>query len=446
MEDFRTLFQIPAANMPKFEEQIAKLSKKSVKLIGSEIRPFTFSHEDRKLSDGLTHRVYTVMLTAELPVLNGWTFVARLDHSNDTGTIVRMVPNAGELPAQYRNTTATTCDHCGHKRYRRDTFVVRHDETNEFKQVGSTCLKDFFGHDPYKIAKLAELLGYAYECGKGGEHYVGGDMRWTDVEEFCGYAAMAVRLNGWVSAKAAYANSFLTSTKVTATELMLSGKKLEDADKALAIASLEWATSLREKATLSDYEHNINVVASATMIEYRSTGLAASIVGVFFNNQQKAANASVEKTVDVGNFEGVISLFNAGSKKLKHPKIHLALDNGQVIVLAVAGANSNAPGTVNITDGRPFGQNIWFGRVTPDGVWDRSRGFANKAVPQAGDTMTSLTALLASLAANPAATAAKHGKMTGNCCFCNMSLTDARSTAVGYGKTCAKNYSLVWGE
>lgn len=446
MEDFRTLFEIPASNMPKFEEQIAKLSKKSVKLIGSEIRPFTFSHEDRKLSDGLTHRVYTVMLTAELPVLNGWTFVARLDHSNDTGTIVRMVPNAGELPAQYRNTASTTCDHCGHKRYRRDTFVVRHDETNEYKQVGSTCLKDFFGHDPYKIAKLAELLGYAYECGKGGEHYVGGDMRWTDVEEFCGYAAMAVRLYGWVSAKAAYANSFLTSTKVTATELMLSGKKLEDADKALAIASLEWAISLREKATLSDYEHNINVVAGATMIEYRSTGLAASIVGVFFNNQQKAANASVEKTVDVGNFEGVISLFNAGSKKLKRPKIHLVLDNGQVIVLALAGANSNAPGTVNITDGRPFGENIWFGRVTPDGVWNRSRGYANKAVPQAGETMTSLTALLASLASNPAATAAKHGKMTGHCCFCNMALTDARSTAVGYGKTCAKNYSLAWGE
>jgi hypothetical protein len=49
------------------------------------------------------------------------------------------------------------------------------------------------------------------------------------------------------------------------------------------------------------------------------------------------------------------------------------------------------------------------------------------------------------LAQHPAETAAKNGKLTGNCCFCTSALTDKRSTEVGYGPTCAANYGLPWG-
>jgi hypothetical protein len=441
MEEFRTLFEIPAENMPKFEAQIAKLSKKSVKLIGSEIKPFTFSHEEKTLSDGRVHRVYSVMLTAQLPQLNGWTFVARLDHSNDTGTIIRMVPNSGELPEKYRTATSTSCDHCGHKRYRRDTFVVRNDESGEFKQVGSTCLKDFFGHSPMEVAKLAELLGYAYECGRGGEQFVGGDMRWIAVEDFCIAAARAVLRNGWVSGKAAYENANLVATRERAWAFYGADERVDPftrAERDLATAALEWASSLRAKETLNDYEHNICVIADATMMEPRSCGLAASIVGVYFNNQQKAISASLPKTVDVGDFTAVLDLFKVASKNLPYPKIKLLLENGQPVALSVAGSGSKYNGSVMITDGKPFGQNIWFGRVTPQGVWDRSQAVKP-------ETMTSLTALLTALSLDPAATAAKYGHLTGQCSFCSKPLKDERSTAVGYGKTCAGNYGLPWG-
>jgi hypothetical protein len=249
---------------------------------------------------------------------------------------------------------------------------------------------------------------------------------------------MAVRAFGWVSGKVAYENPNLTSTRQRAVETFYERtSKPTDADYELAMAALNWASSLREKDQLSDYEHNITVIADATMIEARSVGLAASIVGVFYNNQQKAN--PVAKTVDVGNFSAVIELMQRGGSKLKFPKIKLQLDDGQKIVLSVAGARAAKPGTVNITDGRPYGENIWFGRVHPDGVWDRSRSI-NPA------TMTSLTALLSALALDPAATAARYGKLTGQCCFCSLPLTDARSTEVGYGKICAGNYGLPWGE
>ena len=129
-----------------------------------------------------------------------------------------MVPNCTVvLPEQYRHAKNTTCDHCNVNRYRRDTFVVHNDETKEFKQIGSTCLKDFFGHDPAKIAKMAELLGYAYECGKAGEHFVGGDLRYIELQSYLEHTAAMVRKHGWISGGAAYKDERLISTRQRAT-------------------------------------------------------------------------------------------------------------------------------------------------------------------------------------------------------------------------------------
>lgn len=431
-QEQRTVFKIPAENMEKFEAQIAKISKRSEKLIGLPIKPFVFGYEIDELADGQKHKVYEVLLTAQLPVLEGWTFMARLDHANETGTIIRMVPNVGELPTEFRHAKATRCDHCNVNRYRRDTFVVRNDETGEFKQVGSTCLKDFFGHDPYKIAKMAELLGYAYECARGGEQFVGGDLRYIDLEGFLTYAAYSCRKNGWVSGRTAYENpGMYVSTKEMAFSYMMARDvDLTDDDRALAADALEWARGFADKNDLNDYEHNVLVIANAELIEPRSLGLAASIVGVFYERRRR----ETVMPTNVGDFSAVVKLFDNVSKS--SPKLTLALKNddgsaGQKIVLKVL-TSGRAPGSVGVTDGVYQGQ--WFGRVYKDGRWEPSRQVDPKL-------MTSLTALLTALAADPDATAAEYGRLTGKCCYCNTKLKKGISMQLGYGPDCAK----VWG-
>lgn len=436
VNEARTLFEIPAENMEKFEAQIAKLSARSVKLGMDPIKPFTFSHEEKAVPNSTrTHRVYSVMLTAEAPRLNGWTFVARLDHANETGTIIRMVPNTGiELPVSYRH-AETRCDHCGVNRYRRDTFVVRSDD-GVFKQVGSTCLSDFLGHDPQKIAKRAELLSYAFECGRGYEQYVGGDMRFISLEGFLQDAAYFCRTRGWVSGKTAYETGAV-ATKTRVLHTINGGEYCEetyvtDEDRACAAAALEVAQAITEPR--NDYEHNLSVIAHATMIEPRSAGVAAAIVGVFFDRRRREQNVPT----NIGSFEEVIALMQRAGAKLRYPKIRLQTETGQPVVLSVAGSKSKAPGTVNVTDGGSFEDGTWFGRVSPDGKWSPS-GRVSQA------TQASVQTLLSALAQDAAATAAKYGKLTGQCCFCAKPLTDARSTEVGYGGTCAKNYGLPWG-
>lgn len=160
--------------------------------------------------------------------------------------------------------------------------------------------------------------------------------------------------------------------------------------------------------------------------EYWVEVLAARAAGVDDKPEQKTEN--------VGDFTPVMDLFAKAKEHLKYPKIKLQAGE-QEVQLAVAGPNAKKPGTVNVTDGKPFGQNVWFGRVTPDGVWEQ-----NARVEE--ENLKPVRRLLQALAQDPAGTAKKYALLTGNCAFCGKKLTDPKSTAVGFGETCAKHFGL----
>jgi hypothetical protein len=140
--------------------------------------------------------------------------------------------------------------------------------------------------------------------------------------------------------------------------------------------------------------------------------------------------------VQVGAFGGVIALFEKAKTHLKFPKIRLMCDGTQV-VLSLAGAKSKTPGSVNIAGEGQYPNRAWFGRVSPEGQW----------IPARMDPafQTKLTALLTAFSVAPAAVAKDHGKLTGNCCFCNKVLglgEDRRSVVVGFGPVCADHWGL----
>lgn len=136
---------------------------------------------------------------------------------------------------------------------------------------------------------------------------------------------------------------------------------------------------------------------------------------------------------------GVIGLLNrAKSAGLKFPKLWLQLPDGSDLRLTVAGERSKYRGDVMLTDGKPFGANRYFGRISPDGALALAR--------EGYEVKDALVALLAEVASDPVAVAKKYAKLTGACMFCSLRLTDERSTAMGYGPVCAKNWGLPWGE
>lgn len=290
----RTVFMIPKQNMPRFEAECEKLSKKSKRFGGYGVMPIIVGRQEKDRF-GIAQTTYEVVLDCEPVKMEGWSFVARIDHSQETGNIIRMVPNSGvKLDERFRD-VAPNCEHCNHKRKRRDTFVLRH-EDGTFRQVGSTCISDFLGHDAKHLARMAELLGYLVEAGTACERSETfgfandslNDHRYLNLIDFLGFCAAACRVHGWVSGKAAYEDDSLKSTRSRAIENIFSSSQPllpNDDDRALADRALEWAQSFADKDELSDYEHNVLVVANSLFIEYRAAGIAASIVGVFYRNE-----------------------------------------------------------------------------------------------------------------------------------------------------------------
>jgi Family of unknown function (DUF6011) len=152
--------------------------------------------------------------------------------------------------------------------------------------------------------------------------------------------------------------------------------------------------------------------------------------------------APAPTAVNVGNLAGIQALFNKARQHLKFPAIVMSVPAaGLAIRINVAGPSARYPGSLNVTSGEkpsPGERREWYGRVQRDGAYEPSA--------KAGPSALSISERLVAFAADPAGIAAEHGRLTGRCCFCNIALSDERSTNVGYGKTCAGHYGLPWGE
>jgi hypothetical protein len=154
-----------------------------------------------------------------------------------------------------------------------------------------------------------------------------------------------------------------------------------------------------------------------------------ALVDRVHNPQPEAAPAA---TVSVS---GIITLLQGATAHLKYPKVRLMTESGQKVVLGIAGEKSRYAGDVMVTDGGPFGQNVYFGRITQAGDVLASKAFTDE-----------VRDLLVAFAADPAGVSAVIGKRYGHCCFCARELETRESLAVGYGPICAEKFALPWGE
>jgi hypothetical protein len=288
------VYDIPEAGFAWFKEKLTKLSKRSEKLVGERLflTVVGFHYEGEEINK---RKIMEVFVAFPEPKLAGWEFVARIDHASEAGNVVRTTGKR-QLPEKYR-TSDPICDHCGHKRRRRDTFVVHHTDDGVFKQVGSSCLKDFLGHgDADKWAKMAELVAsigeFARSSGSQGSTGLR-DYSLVDTEFYMQAAAYAVTHWGWTSKAKAKTSGESTASRTWSAMHDINRRLVSVTEemKDLAEKAMEWGRSLADKPNLNDYEHNASVVANLEALEGRHLGIAASIVGVYYTNQRKLAGA-----------------------------------------------------------------------------------------------------------------------------------------------------------
>lgn len=292
-------FQIPEANYTKLQSKIEKLNVKASKL-GTEAIVFETlgsRFEDWTNPDGekVPVKVYEVEISGEAPKLAGWAFVAKLEHEA-AGNIIYQIGKV-EAPKWARD-CAPDCEHCNTKRNRVKTYIFVNEAGDEFKQVGSTCLKDFSGHaNPERLAQWAEYLTALYdEAGAvewDPEGYSGGS-KYFNGASFLVTVAASIRSFGWTSRSAVYEGreNGPATVDVALSAFFAKYNRLEilEADSTLAKAAVKWVREeLANKEELNGYEHNLVVCLTDDYITDRQAGIVASVIVAYKREQTRKA-------------------------------------------------------------------------------------------------------------------------------------------------------------
>lgn len=183
-----------------------------------------------------------------------------------------------------------------------------------------------------------------------------------------------------------------------------------------------------------------NLASVLHLLPAKDVGFAKSLMGArnptekqaywiakLFDRAVGAECQPERKTAQVGDMTGINEMFaRIGKTKLKRPAIVLHVEEMGDLRLNVAGATAQVPGSINVVDTE---SGNWYGRITKEGVYEQSHRH---------ETPAGVVGTLKEFAAEPLEVAARHGRLTGRCCFCNKGLKDPKSTARGYGPVCAK--------
>jgi hypothetical protein len=157
---------------------------------------------------------------------------------------------------------------------------------------------------------------------------------------------------------------------------------------------------------------------------------------------REAISPPEQHTVNAGEFCKVYELMHrAQGNGLKWPKLRLQVvdpaqsDSYLPVVFGISGPNSKRPGTIHLTDGGPYGDNVFYGWITEQGIWEVGHK-VEEAVEQ------KIKDLLKILSADPIHTLMDYGQVTGNCSCCGSGLSHENSVAMGLGPVCAAKWGL----
>ena len=221
-----------------------------------------------------------LVISGDAPKLSGWTFVARLTW--DGGVLVTRCTPGFEGRIDDSQIREGACDHCNADRQRYDCYLLEGKNGGRV-QVGSSCVKDFLGHDfrPSWISYGDDLD--EIERSAGGRQYLD-----ADVLDVVTWAASICAQTGWVSRAKAEAEMRTPSGDVIRECLFGSSQAARDAraayepteeHKTEAAQVLTWARELEPGN--SEYLANVKRCAQAEYITERNVPVLGSAVASY---------------------------------------------------------------------------------------------------------------------------------------------------------------------
>lgn len=308
-------YTIPMYDYDSFMSTLEKINKKAQKY---GIKPLTIKNKEKIVykkeipSEGKPAiMAWKIDLQGEPVRINGWKFIAKVDHTPENGNnILTFVPgNFNPEVKKFVNASNRNCDFCHSNRDRNNTYIIQND-SGELKQIGGQCLQKYIGDAARQLAKfsfsmhniLDELEDNEDEGGfKGGNRKV-----IVDVQTALASAITITDKYGFVKSSSSE-NGEITTKKLLEFALFYHGNLDKDLPKEFhqivrdasfptaetrkrADEIINWMKTLPEEQKSSSYMLSLESIFDADMVSQKSTGIIASVPTVYSSNIKKKNN------------------------------------------------------------------------------------------------------------------------------------------------------------
>lgn len=241
--------------------------------------------------------VLDLTLTGDVPKINGYTFLASLEHS-EAGNLILKAPAAQDRELTAWQHCSARCQHCGLDRDRKTTFLLETPEGGII-QIARNCLADYLRSDD--IERTLRWFSVVSECVRDmDEEYGYSGNYWPTATplEYVAAAVSSVRKFGFKKA-AEECNTRMDCDFLTNPPPMGHGRDAELARKdwterqptpaqiEQAQAAIAWCLATTDN---SDYMHSLRVACSTRTISDRARGLLASLPTAYAREQGKLNN------------------------------------------------------------------------------------------------------------------------------------------------------------
>lgn len=296
-------YRIYEENMERLEKKLTKIRNKCNKygcdfhyeIVGEE-----FSKKDPTVEDSPVLRYVIVDVEGEAKV-NNWKFVASIEFT-EKGNIISRINNEIEVPERYY-TSEPICEHCNSKRRRKNAYIILNTETNEFKQVGSSCLADFtHGLSAEGVAAYIQMYD---ELIKGEEPLQGGScIRYYKTTEYLKYVFECVNKFGYSRSSDTYStarranlyymfdNGLLTYMGEKACEELkeeMESVEFNPNSKEATQSTEEAFRWISIQKETNNYMHNLITACSLEYINSSNFGIVASLAPTFNKELERQA-------------------------------------------------------------------------------------------------------------------------------------------------------------
>lgn len=255
--------------------------------------PATRSYAPAPGAPQVTVHGFDVTLTGEPPSYAGWRFVAAVDRlPGEAAPPVLRYPPGSDETVDNASVQPGQCDHCHTVRPRLTTYLVRHEDTGELKQIGRNCLPDFLGITVRPVILSADDLEAEIERSRGG-----GPTLW-DIDSVLTYAYAVTAVYGWTPASNPNGRTPTRELVALAMGGSRQGREvLSEITDQLADATQkapQIRTDLLASLTgASGYEANLAAVLAAGIVGRKQLGLAVSAIRAWQRLTQRQAETEL---------------------------------------------------------------------------------------------------------------------------------------------------------